>query len=91
MFKWTPVTEALPTENGKYLVTILNKSVTTCMYADYLDKPIWKENDDEDSDYSAEPVHKGFYYTDEGCALFVDTVTAWAPLPEPYKPNTEIQ
>ena len=69
---WIPCKDRLPEESGYYMACVYNKEVN-----DYDYRKNWF-------------AHKDDYYTDEsewGELMSFERVTAWMPLPEPYKEN----
>lgn len=83
-FEWRPYPKEKPTENGRYLVTIMafnNEYAIDILY--------WgKSWECEEVDKSLKRK-KGYWYTrDIGWGDHaVDNVVAWRPVPRPYAPN----
>ena len=82
---WTPVTERLPAEEGRYLCAY-GKNLM-CVYS--FSNDLFSVDDYDFAKYKFEKK-KGFYaYDSEWGYWEVDFIKAWQPLPEPYKESDE--
>lgn len=72
--QWIPVSEGLPKETGLFLVTITNK---------VWDRGEWHENTRIQTEQFFES--DGRFFTAWYDANSQEKITAWMPLPEPYK------
>ena len=71
---WIPVTERLPEEDGRYLVTFKN-GIKVCMVGYGSCKRT----------VLGYPIGHGWYSLEEAQYYAEDSIIAWMPLPEPYK------
>ena len=71
---WIPVTERLPEENGRYLVTFKN-GIKVCMVGYGSCKRT----------VLGYPIGHGWYSLEEAQYYAEDSIIAWMHLPEPYK------
>ena len=85
--KWTPVNEP-PKENGKYLVT---RKLSKAFDLDIIDVLSFNHNLFEVDKYEfAGEERAGWYDYDGEWGYFeINDVTAWMPLPKPYKAESE--
>lgn len=71
---WIPVTERLPEEDGRYLVTFKN-GIKVCMVGyGYCKRTVL-----------GYPIGHGWYSLEEAQYYAEDSIIAWMHLPEPYK------
>lgn len=86
MTKWIPISERLPDKNGAYLVTIENCIGRHIEVLDYAND-LYRIDKFDFNDKKGVP---GWYFFDGewGC-IDVEDVTAWMPLPQPYKAESE--
>lgn len=75
---WIPVTERLPEENGRYLVTFKN-GIKVCMVGYGSCKRT----------VLGYPIGHGWYSLEEAQYYAEDSIIAWMHLPEPYKEEDE--
>lgn len=71
---WIPVSERLPEEDGRYLVTFKN-GIKVCMVGYGSCKRT----------VLGYPIGHGWYSLEEAQYYVEDSIIAWMPLPEPYK------
>lgn len=80
---WIPCSERLPEENGRYLCCSDNGRMEVYSFANDLHKV-------DEYDFINRRGKAGFYdYSSEWGYCEVDWVTAWMPLPEPYKESED--
>lgn len=75
---WIPVTERLPEEDGRYLVTFKN-GIKVCMVGYGSCKRT----------VLGYPIGHGWYSLEEAQYYAEDSIIAWMHLPEPYKEEDE--
>ena len=75
---WIPVTERLPEEDGRYLVTFKN-GIKVCMVGYGSCKRT----------VLGYPIGHGWYSLEEAQYYAEDSIIAWMHLPEPYKEEYE--
>ena len=82
---WIPCSERLPEEDGEYLVLYYTRS----RYKPYVYDVISFTNDlykIDEYDFIDQKGQKGWFYHDREYGFCEDNdVTAWMPLPEPYR------
>lgn len=87
-WEWTPITEALPKEDGKYLCTNLyfGKPYINCYY---FTKDLYKLDKHDFCEHKGQ-IKPGFYSYDGENGYFEIGVIAWMRLPEPYNEGDKI-
>lgn len=84
-YEWIPVSERLPEERKKCLVTFRGGYVGIMCYASDLYGV-------DEYDFCDEKGKAGWYDYDRELGHYSrDDVIAWMPLPEPYKAESEVQ
>ena len=72
-FDWIPCSERLPEEGDKVIITTRSGNVTAGIYT---------KNYEQRFGFGKK---EGF--TCDICFIYLESVVAWLPLPEPYKPK----
>ena len=73
--RWIPVSERLPEEDGQYLITVKYKHVNDCYEDVYAEHGEW---------YDGKWDTFCFGHCGE-----VEDITAWMPLPEPFREESD--